>query len=203
MQVQYRPTRGGFECLHLPSIEVNQLSAPTGGGLGTSSEAVSPRLGAVATLRKKTSKLSFRKNKDKDRDRDRELDASASGDINPNPNSRSPPSPLPPPSVKPSMNRTNSSFFSLNSGTRNAILDPDTIGVDPVDRDRTLSGTPSNMAKGLPDLPRSPLPYITGEVTDEVFEATGANERSVRFEVNIVKVCRVFFLLLSDTRLTR
>lgn len=177
MQVQYRPTRGGFECLHLPSIEVNSLAVP-----GTSTEGItSHRFGPVQTIRKKTSKLSFGKRR-VERDSDAISESKDSG-LPP----RSPPSPLPP-SVRASMNRTNSSFFSLNSGTRNAILDPEAIGLEPSEREK-LSGGAQNFAKGLPELPKSPIPFITGEVTDEVFEATGANERSVRFEVNIVKAC--------------
>jgi serine/threonine protein kinase KIN1/2 len=172
MQVQYRPTRGGFECLHLPSIEVSAAQ-------GTSTDgANNQKIGPVATLRKKTSKLSFGKRRERDTDT-----ASEGKDSGVPP--RSPPSPLPA-SVKQSINRTNSSFFSLNSGTRNAILDPDTIGADHSDTEKVLAATPHT--KGLPELPRSPNAFITGEVTDEVFEATGANERSVRFEVNIVKV---------------
>jgi len=77
----------------------------------------------------------------------------------------------------------------LNSGTQNAILHPENIGVEPSEREKEKGqATPQNLAKGLPDLPRSPNTFVTGEVPDEVFEANGANERSVRFEVNIVKV---------------
>ena len=173
MQVQYRPIRGGFECLHLPSIDVTSLAGqgPSSDGLG------SHKYGPIGTLRKKTSKLSFGKR----RDGDANSDSKEPGQHPP----RSPPSPLPP-SMKPSMNRTNSSFFSLNSGTQNAILHPENIGVEPSEREKQL--TPQNLAKGLPELPKSPNQFATGEVPDEVFEANGANERSFRFEVNIIKV---------------
>jgi hypothetical protein len=136
-------------------IDVSSLA----GQGGISFDLNGHKFGPIGTLRKKTSKLSFGKR----REGDAGSDGKETGTGHP---PRSPPSPLPP-SVKPSMNRTNSSFFSLNSGTQNAILHPENIGVEPSERERSQTNTPQNLAKGLPELPKTSNQFATGEVPDE------------------------------------
>jgi len=59
--------------------------------------------------------------------------------------------------------------------------------------------SPSNKSKILPPIPRdfgatsptprSPSPLPSGAIDKEVFESLGHNSLSVRFDINIVKVC--------------
>ena len=87
MQVQYRESKGGFECIHLPSIDVTSVQdtppTPSRGhrkqASSGSNDATPPRRSIV----KKSSKLSFdlgtrdrpksaEKEKDKDKDKDKD-----------------------------------------------------------------------------------------------------------------------------------
>ena len=76
MQIQYREIRGGFECIHAPSIDLNSLQVGTGRATGNNLLAHSQDNSGSSTLRKgvvrKASKLSFgtvrRKDKSKDTD---------------------------------------------------------------------------------------------------------------------------------------
>ena len=65
MQVQYRETKTGFECIHMPSIDVSSLlPASSAHGKRPSSSSYEDR---YRTLTKKSSKRSFgMKSKDKD-----------------------------------------------------------------------------------------------------------------------------------------
>lgn len=77
MQIQYREIRGGFECIHAPSIDLNSLQVDATGRVpGNSLLAHSQDTSASSTIRRgvvrKASKLSFgtvrRKDKAKDTD---------------------------------------------------------------------------------------------------------------------------------------
>jgi serine/threonine protein kinase KIN1/2 len=77
MQIQYREIRGGFECIHAPSIDLNSLRVePEGRSTGNSLTINSQDTSASSTIRRgvvrKASKLSFgtvrRKDKAKDVD---------------------------------------------------------------------------------------------------------------------------------------
>ena len=64
MQIQYREIRGGFECIHAPSIDLNSLRVDTGGrSTGNSLVINSQDTSASSTIRRgvvrKASKLSF------------------------------------------------------------------------------------------------------------------------------------------------
>ncbi|KAI5118733.1 hypothetical protein M0805_000063 [Coniferiporia weirii] len=82
MQVQYRETKSGFECIHAPSID---LTSVQGGHLGNARRSHQFGLASLAhegagtsvrrSLTRKASKLSFGlKGKEKERDRDQEKD---------------------------------------------------------------------------------------------------------------------------------
>jgi serine/threonine protein kinase KIN1/2 len=91
MQVQYRETKTGFDCIHLPSIDISSLQDPHG---TTTMAGTTPRRhrkqgsggsgdsgGTTRRIVRKASKLSFgvgRKDKDKEKDRDR-IETSVNG----------------------------------------------------------------------------------------------------------------------------
>ena len=89
MQVQYRETKGGFECIHLPSIDLNTVETSTnkGGhhlqGSSTSGET-SPMTPITVNSRpsvvKKASKLSFTLKRDKGKEKDHSVDNSKDKD---------------------------------------------------------------------------------------------------------------------------
>ncbi|KAG5645296.1 hypothetical protein DXG03_006485 [Asterophora parasitica] len=211
MQVQYRETKGGFECIHLPSIDLSSVDpSPVRQhhghsqqmSSGTSGERVSHRSSVV----KKASKLSFGMKREKGKDRE------PSGSLD---KSRSPASEQ---SGRPSVGTTNtltatpsgsSSFFNVPSShtavpnhhdQNGATVSPaHEIDVTPPSPS-TPTGTTPRSAKVLPPIPRdfverapspmtarSPSPLPTGEVGRDVFESMGNNTLSVRFEINIVK----------------
>lgn len=76
MQIQYREIRGGFECIHAPSIDLNSIQVDSGRSTGNSLLAHSQDTSASSTIRRgvvrKASKLSFgtvrRKDKAKETD---------------------------------------------------------------------------------------------------------------------------------------
>ncbi|KAJ7083980.1 hypothetical protein B0H15DRAFT_402438 [Mycena belliarum] len=96
MQVQYRENKGGFECIHLPSIDMTSVDRPTTPrhnhhqqtSSGSGDPPMSPAPPRSGGLVKKVSKLSFagmRRDKSRDRDlsvdkeRERERDREAPG----------------------------------------------------------------------------------------------------------------------------
>lgn len=221
MQIQYRENKTGFECIHLPSIDLNSVD-PARNGHHQSASGNSNDNGATPvyhrpSIVKKASKLSFGMKKERrepsiDREgRDKESVVS-----------------------RPSLGTTtlgatpscgSSSFFNVAlpqtgdstlhpNGISSATFQPQHNGVgsdDDKDKDRepgsrSNSPTISNRAaKVLPPIPRdfgatsptprsvSPLP--TAAIDKEVFESMGRNSLSVRFDINIVKVS--FFDLVS------
>lgn len=82
MQVQYRETKSGFECIHLPSIDVSSVDSPSSphhhhqqmsSGSGEPPLTPTYRTGtARPKIVKKVSKLSFGFHREKGKDRDRE-----------------------------------------------------------------------------------------------------------------------------------
>ncbi|KAJ7689047.1 hypothetical protein B0H17DRAFT_937855 [Mycena rosella] len=216
MQVQYRENKGGFECIHLPSIDLTSVERPTtphrnqhhhhqqaSSGSGDTPMSPTPRPNLV----KKVSKLSFGIRRDKSRDRDlsvdkeREREREATGrpsgatTLTATPSSGSSSffnvtshQPIGAPEPKPTSSPT------ANGATAPRVsLDVDVTPPSPT------SSPASVKSKMLPPIPRdfaaspvpmspSPTPLPTGEVDREVFESMGNNTLSVRFEINIVKV---------------
>ena len=192
MQVQYRETKTGFECIHAPSIDINCVVDPPPPASTTRGHKKQGSIGSDETeatrksIARKSSKISFsKKSRDKDRDgKDKELPSRPSGGtiLSMTPSSAS------------------SSFFHVSShaqpteGTRSEVLSipQSTEESTPVPR------SPSPAAsKVLPPIPRdyaaapqTPVtPIATGQAHPAVFENIGANSLAVRFEINIVKVC--------------
>lgn len=215
MQVQYRETKSGFECIHMPSIDVNSVldptqTATTAMGTGTvrghrkqGSTGSNETDGTRKSVARKSSKLSFGKRSRESRDtKEKELPSRPSGGtvLSMTPSSAS------------------SSFFHVSShapmqpadATRSGNLDAgeDSTSVKDVSSARSHSPTASKI---LPPIPRdfaaaanAPMPFPTGLVDPHVFESMGTNSLAVRFEVNIVKVSHMFELILHaiDSLLT-
>lgn len=101
MQVQYREMRGGFECVHSPSIDVASVNVVgveagrsvgqyslSGGGVGSGSGGeVGPSSPGKPSIVKKASKLSFGmkrdkgKEKEKEREKEREREEKEKGQV--------------------------------------------------------------------------------------------------------------------------
>ena len=203
MQVQYRETKAGFECIHVPSIDISSVpessQAPRTshhrrqGSSGSNETAMTPR-----SLVKKASKLSFGvRSRDREREsiKDKELEHVHTDKDLPHR-----------PSVGTALSATpssgSSSFFNVSSNAHTVLAEGSryqevtaTAYDEPVVRPHSPAKT-----KVLPPIPRdfsaTPqpqasrlTPFPTGEVDHEVFEMIGANSLSVRFEINIIKVC--------------
>ncbi|KAF8803991.1 Pkinase-domain-containing protein [Phlegmacium glaucopus] len=89
MQVQYRETKGGFECIHLPSIDMTSVETSTNKGshplqASSISSETSPTTVSIANSRpsiaKKTSKISFTLKRDKGKEKDHSLDSNKDKD---------------------------------------------------------------------------------------------------------------------------
>jgi hypothetical protein len=210
MQVQYRETRTGFDCIHLPSIDISSLQDPPGtptpsprkhrkqgsGGSGDSG-------GTTKRIVRKASKLSFGvRNKDKDRaetsgvngtssthkekEKEREVPSRPSGGAGPA-------------TFNATQSSGSSSFFNVSSNAPTVLADDNSATLHPEDSPRR-SHSPAR-SKNLPPIPRdfggaAPQPLPTGEVDRDLLESIGRNTLSVRFEINIVKV-RVLRFLVS------
>jgi len=210
MQVQYREIKGGFECVHVPSIDVSSIDPTTARpsqhqqqSSAGSGEAGGGAITNRPSIVKKASKLSFKLKREKGKDRDASVDKSKGEVVG-----------------RTSVGTTtlgitqsgSSSFFNVPSSTHvehhpqhnsNGATDaadtsplsapPTSFGASkskilpPIPRD--FGATPPSPPATAP--PRSPSPLPTGEVDRDVFESIGNNTLSVRFEINIVKVSRV------------
>ena len=211
MQVQYRETRTGFDCIHLPSIDISSLQDPLttptpsprkhrkqgSGGSGDSG-------GTTKRIVRKASKLSFgMRNKDKDRgeasgvngtssthkekEKEREVPSRPSGGAGPA-------------TFNATQSSGSSSFFNVSSNAQTIHADDNSATLHHEDSPRR-SHSPAR-SKNLPPIPRDfggavLQPFPTGEVDREVLESIGRNTLSVRFEINIVKV-RVLRFLVSN-----
>jgi hypothetical protein len=210
MQVQYRETRTGFDCIHLPSIDISSLqqdplATPTPsprkhrkqGSAGSGDSG-----GTTKRIARKASKLSFgmlsQKDKDrgggepsvngttattshnKEKEKEREVPGRQSG------------SGAATTTFNATQSSGSSSFFNVSSNAPTVHADDHSasLQLQPDDSPRR-SNSPAR-SKNLPPIPRdfaaTPQPFPTGEVDREVFESVGRNTLSVRFEINIVKV---------------
>jgi serine/threonine protein kinase KIN1/2 len=222
MQVQYRETKTGFDCIHLPSIDISSLQDPQG-----TTSMPSPRKhrkqgsagsgdsgGTTKRIVRKASKLSFGMGR-KDKDRGGGGEASVNGSSTAKEKEKEKEKDLPGrPSGSGSGGHTlgvtqssgSSSFFNVpsNSATPHADDASATLQADDSPRrshsparSKNLPPIPRDFAGGAEALqqPHGP-PTSGGEVSDrEVFESVGQNTLSVRFEINVVKVCRPYLVL--------
>lgn len=205
MQVQFRETKTGFECIHLPSIDIASIDP-----VFTSETSPTTTVQTRPSIIKKASKLSFRmkREKDKDKGKEREYD-----DRDREPTRR----PSGATTLGPTHSSASSSFFNMPANhvavdahmNGTTTVNPDTTSQHaqegsspPRSHSPVAQSTLSNKSKNLPPIPRdfavstslspgrtSPLP--TGEVDKDLLDSMGSSSLGVRFEVNVVKVCRV------------
>ena len=221
MQVQYRETKGGFECIHLPSIDLSSID-PTikGHGHGQQTSSTSGETSTVTpvpsrpSIVKKASKLSFGMKRDKGKEREPSMDKEKEKENTGRPSGAT---------LMTTASSGSSSFFNVSSNHTVVAASPEIQpsmmnGLTPVspttEREMLPPGSPSpgvaNKGKVLPPIPRdfggratspvpprSPSPMPTGEIDRELFESMGNNSLSVRFEINIVKVCFLKSILIS------
>ena len=222
MQVQYRETKTGFDCIHLPSIDISSLQDPHGtltspsprkhrkqGSAGSGDSG-----GTTKRIVRKASKLSFgmgRKDKDrgggeasvngssttkeKEKEKEKDLPGRPSGSGSGGP------------VFGATQSSGSSSFFNVPSSSATPHADDASATLHPDDSPSPRRSHSPARSKNLPPIPRDfagagagasqqqqGLPTTGGEVSDrEVFESVGQNTLSVRFEINVVKVCHQFW----------
>ena len=216
MQVQYRDTKGGFECIHLPSIDLTAVDTSNKEShLQASSTfgdtSMMPVSHSRPSIIKKASKLSFTLKRDKGKEKDHAVDNNKDNrDVGGRPSGAT---------TLTTPSSDSSSFINVASNhtvvpSQDKETTPTQVnGPSAFPSSMDIESTPpppatpaSNKSKVLPPIPRdfaprttsplphrSPSPLPTGEVDRHVFESMGNNSLSVRFEINIVKVIRCKF----------
>ncbi|KAK1225521.1 Serine/threonine-protein kinase [Marasmius sp. AFHP31] len=212
MQVQYREVKGGYECIHVPSIDISSVEpAAHQSGHRQQRSSGSTEHSTPKRVVKKSSKLSFTlrgrgKDRDPSMDKDRESHKEAAG--RPSGGTTLTTSPSTGSSsffnvssnntavdehqagtATPTANGANATTPSIEIDHSNLPASPSAASTsgDPDKSSKTLPPIPRDFGSRSPD-PRSPSPMPTGEVDKDVFETMGSNSLSVRFEINIVKV---------------
>ncbi|KAH8813841.1 hypothetical protein DL96DRAFT_1472528 [Flagelloscypha sp. PMI_526] len=206
MRIQYRETKTGFECIHLPSIDMNSILETSSPSTATPRPSQSREKGIV----KRASKLGLggkKSSKDKEKEDQGISTKGLSSGSSSFFNVHSPTTTgkekdegdLPTPT--PATTNGTSTTTEANGATTNGIsTSPPEVDVTPP----SPSSPSSSLTKGknLPPIPvQSPTsptmashgheahPLPGGEVTDKaVFDTMGRNALSVRFEINVVKV---------------
>ncbi|KAI0263593.1 hypothetical protein BC834DRAFT_827457 [Gloeopeniophorella convolvens] len=207
MQVQYRETKAGFDCIHAPSIDISSLQEPQahqqqhqGGtprrqqhrkqGSGGSGDSG----GTTRRIVRKASKLSFGVRREKDKEPAQAQATSpttpaTNGNGKENGKERTEGTGGPPSSGS-------SSFFNVSSGAPTVHADDGASTLQAEEVAPRRSHSPAR-SKNLPPIPRdfgaaaSPGPghaFPTGEVDRDVLESVGQSTLAVRFEIIIVKV---------------
>jgi serine/threonine protein kinase KIN1/2 len=196
MQVQYRETKAGYDCIHLPSIDLNALTEAQAQRYHQRADGTTKR-----SIVRKASKLTFSSNKGKEKEheaaatteKDREREAPG----------------------RPSATASSgsSSFFNVPTSVTTAQSQvperpPSATGVDwSPSPPQAESSNPSllhedhrprspSKPKFLPPIPRDfALPPTKetsrptlGEPEKDPFDPANQNGLAVRFEINIVKV---------------
>ena len=201
MQIRYRETRTGFDCIHMPSIDlssfpVEQQTRHRKQGSSGSDEKTST---ISRRITKRPSKLSFRM-----RGKDREKEKEKEGGVPAEKDKDLPSRPSGATTLTATLSSESSSFFNVtsnNNGTTDTNPRSETDSTAATvqiseDVPTPVPSSPLSASKTLPPIPRdyagSPPPqhamHHTGEIDEDVFESIGANKLAVRFEINIVKV---------------
>lgn len=190
MQVQYRENKTGFECIHLPSIDLSSIVEPQPRPSGHHNQPATENTPHHRpSIVKKASKLSFGMKRDKGKERDTSLDKENDKELAGRPSG-----------VTKTPSHGSSSFFNVSSHQtvvpeNEETPTPDANGPN-AEETGSVKRSPSTRSKTLPPIPRDfgatspvpPVPLPTGEVDKEMFEIIKNNTLSVRFEINIVKV---------------
>ena len=224
MQVQYRDIKGGFECIHLPSIDLTSVDISTSKGsqhLQASSTGDTSSMIPVSSSRRsivrKASKLSFTLKRDKGKEKDHSIDNSKDKDreaagrpseatvlTTPSSDSSSFINVASNHTVVPSQEKETVQTQTNGSSVLPSVDPIPSVLASPVNKTKVLPPIPRDFAAPASPLPmqsplpaqRSPSPLPTGEVDRDVFESMGNNSLSVRFEINIVKVINWLHFLL-------
>ncbi|KAL1742733.1 hypothetical protein HDZ31DRAFT_83937 [Schizophyllum fasciatum] len=217
MQVQYRETKTGFECIHMPSIDLASVDPASHARETSDGTRRSDTPDAHATPRqsivKKASKLSFVRRGDKGKERESVRDHDSikerpSGEQRPEGRASNATN------LGPTPSSGSSSFFGASTGGSNTGVStigsgtetgqpthpPEGLTVDTAASPRSHSPR----GKVLPPIPRdfaaraestrtaSPMPpqspFPTGGLDKDMFDSMGSNTLSVRFEITVVKV---------------
>ncbi|KAI5822736.1 Pkinase-domain-containing protein [Schizophyllum commune Tattone D] len=217
MQVQYRETKTGFECLHMPSIDLASVDPAAHARETSDSTRRSETPDAHATPRqsivKKASKLSFVRRGEKGKEREREsvrdhdsIKERPSGEQRPEGRASNATNLGPTPSSgSSSFFGASTAFSGSNTGVSATETAQPTHPSDGLTVDTAASQrSHSPRGKVLPPIPRdfatraestrttSPMPpqspFPTGGLDKDMFDSMGSNTLSVRFEITIVKV---------------
>lgn len=210
MQVQYRETKAGFECIHMPSIDVNSVVEPQPtqprGHRKQGSAGSNETDGTRRSIARKSSKLSFGKRSrtggDKESIREgkeKELPSRPSGGtvLSMTPSSASSSffhvqGHAAPASGGETTRETleHSAASATTTAAGNASVGDDGASMNGLPRSHSPTAS-----KILPPIPRDfaapasqAAPFPTGQVDPELFDSIGQNSLAVRFEINIVKV---------------
>ncbi|KDN36389.1 hypothetical protein RSAG8_10897, partial [Rhizoctonia solani AG-8 WAC10335] len=162
MQVQHREIRGGFECIHVPSIDLSSLTAPTG--------EEPPRRSVV----RKGSRLSFGKKGERD-EKKPPLPAPISTE-------EKKPEEKKPEEGKKDTSRSSLSFAPKSTDGRTTPTGTGTV---------SPTAPSPNRTKFLPPIPRDFVDKGGNgntEAPEDIWENGTTNELCVRFEISIVKV---------------
>lgn len=201
MQIRYRETRSGFDCIHMPSIDlssfpVEQQTRHRKQGSSGSDEKTSMISRRVT---KRPSKLSFRvRGKDREKEKEKEggTIAEKDKDLPSRPSGATTLTATPSSESSSFFNVTSHNNLTADTNTRSETESTAATVQAPEDVPTPVQSSPPSVSKILPPIPRdyagSPPPqhamHHTGEIDEDVFESIGANKLAVRFEINIVKV---------------
>ena len=211
MQIRYRETRTGFDCIHMPSIDLSSFPAEQqtrhrkqgSSGSDEKTSTISRR------VTKRPSKLSFRV-----RGTDREKEKEKEGGTTAEKEKDLPSRPSGATTLTATPSSESSSFFNVTSHSNPAADTNTRSETDSTaatvqaqeDAPTPIPSSPPSASKTLPPIPRdyagSPAPahamYHTGELDEDVFESIGANKLAVRFEINVVKVGILFGCVTTE-----
>lgn len=172
MQVQYRETKSGFECIHAPSIDLSSVQTQNNANSrrhghghahhGSSGSDGDGGHGVRRSLTKKVSKLSFAALKGKEKDKDRERETTTHASTTPTPQTPLQDS-LPTPRTEKDVDLTTatsisdgSSLFNVSSNAHTIKPEnsPDAENVDAILVNNANPGPGSPHSKNLPPIPR-------------------------------------------------
>lgn len=182
MQVLYRESRAGFECIHVPSIDLSTLTEAQTQKYGTRGHR---------TMRRKGSKGLFRDQKGKDRAQEeqeaRHVNVGSSGSssffnthlgVPPDPSDIGEAGSTPAAGLEPLRPQDESDSHLPGGGGKGKYLPP-------IPRDFA----PGAATHGGKESSSAPAPLSAAEESfNEAFNASLGNGMAVRFEINVVKV---------------
>ena len=211
MQIRYRETRTGFDCIHMPSIDLSSFPAEQqtrhrkhgSSGSDEKTSTISRR------VTKRPSKLSFRvRGKDREKEKEKEggTTAEKEKDLPSRPSGATTLTATPSSESSSFFNVTSHSNPAADTNTRSETDSTAATVQAQEDAPTPIPSSPPSASKTLPPIPRdyagSPAPahamYHTGELDEDVFESIGANKLAVRFEINVVKVGILFGCVTTE-----